>query len=203
MSRKFSGAALRFLSLLATFLLAIGLFSSAKSLGWLSPFGIDTESNDSQVINAIERTQEVSLLRLGIQGIKDETQSGTIFGQEIPFSEETVYLQYEFNAKLGIDGQRVNVTKTGESSYRITVPEFTYIGISDPVIRLAVESDGALSFTTPEVDKIEMINEILDVDGRELYLTDNEDVLRDQTSVFYDGLIKSIDPAASTEYVFN
>ena len=32
-----------------------------KNADWLAPFGIESESHDSQVIRATERTQEVSL----------------------------------------------------------------------------------------------------------------------------------------------
>jgi hypothetical protein len=35
------------------------------------------------VIHAIERTQEVSLLSLGIQGLKEEDESGEILGKSI------------------------------------------------------------------------------------------------------------------------
>ncbi len=66
MTRRLTRWALRLLSLPLAFLLAIGVFTVVKNQGWLSPFGIESESHDSQVIQAIERTQEVSLLSLGI-----------------------------------------------------------------------------------------------------------------------------------------
>jgi hypothetical protein len=202
MSRRLTGSALRALSLLISFVLAIGVFTVVKDLGWLSPFGIDSESHDSQVVNAIERTEEVSLLSLGIQGIKSEEQSGEIFGQSIPGTGKTVFLQYNFDAKLGIDGAQVELTKTGPSAYRVSVPEFTFIGYDEPTFKVAVEDGGVLSWATPDIDKVEMVNEILDDGAQNKYIESNEDLLREQTKVFYDSLITSIDPAIKTTYEF-
>ncbi|MCB0888879.1 MAG: hypothetical protein KDB38_05720 [Nocardioidaceae bacterium] len=47
-------------------IVALTLFLMANSLGWTSGFAVSSNSHDSQVIQAIERTQEVSLLSLGI-----------------------------------------------------------------------------------------------------------------------------------------
>lgn len=195
--------ALRLMSLVLTLLLALGGFTVAMNQGWLSPFGINSESNDSQVIQAIERTQEVSLLSLGIQGIKTERRDREILGQSIPGSGEAVFLQYEFDAKLGIDGAEVDVIKTGESAYRVSVPEFIFIGYSDPTFELAVEDNGVLSWTTPDIDKVEMVNEILNDDARQTYLEEQRVLLEDQSKVFYDTLITSVDPAAKTTFEFS
>lgn len=202
MKRSMTGSALRLLSLLVTFLLAFGVFTSAKNMGLLSPFGINSESHDSQVITAIERTQEVSLLSLGIQGIKEEKESATVFGTNIPGTGESVFLQYNFKAKLGIDGAKVKVTKTGEKAYLITVPEFIFIGHAKPTFKVAVEDGGVLSWATPDIDKLKMVNEILHDDGQQKYLADHEDFLADQTKVFYTSLITSIDPDAVTKFEF-
>ncbi|QZY29695.1 hypothetical protein [Nocardioides coralli] len=202
MTRRLTRSALRLLPLLLTFVVSLGVFSVAKSLGWLSPFGIQSETNDSQVIRAIERTQEVSLLSLGIQGITDKTESREVFGQSIPGSAETVFLQYNFDAKLGIDGAEVTVTRTGEDKYQVSVPEFIFIGYDEPTFRVAVEEDGPLSWVTPDVDKVEMVNEILNDDARDTYIESNQDLLEEQTAVFYDQLITSIAPTAETTYEF-
>jgi hypothetical protein len=202
MSRRLTKSALRLLSLPLAFLLAIGVFTTVKNQGWLSPFGITSESHDSQVIRAIERTQEVSLLRLGIQGIKEENQSAEIFGKSIPGTGEKTFLQYAFDAKLGIDGAEVKVTKTGENAYLISVPEFTFIGYDKPTFKVAVEDGGVLSWATPDIDKVEMVNEILNDDARRTYIDSNEDLLEEQTKVFYNSLITSIDPTVVTTFEF-
>ena len=98
MTRQLTRSALRLLSLFLAFLLSIGVFTIVKNIGWLSPLGIESESHDSQVIQTIERTQEVSLVSLGIQGIKEEDRSAEIFGQSIPGTGEKVFLQYNFDA---------------------------------------------------------------------------------------------------------
>jgi hypothetical protein len=202
MMRSLTRPASRILSLLLAFILAIGVFSIAKNLDWLSPFGIRSESHDSQVIRAIERTQEVSLVSLGIQGIKEKDQSGTIFGKKIPGAGEKVFLQYAFDAKLGIDGAEVKVTKTGDKAYLISVPKFIFIGYHDPTFKVAVEDGGPLSWATPDIDKVAMVNEILNDGARLKYLESNREVLQDQAKVFYDSLVTSIDPQVTTTYEF-
>lgn len=199
---KFPKLAWRILSLPLAFLLAIGMFSFARSHGWLSPIGIHSETHDSQVIQAIERTQEVSLLSLGIQGITEKDQSGTIFGKEIPWSEETLFLQYNFKAKLGIDGADVDITKTGKKAFLISIPEFSFIGHDEVTMKVAAEDGGVLSWITPDIEPVEMVNEILNDDTQDEYIGDNEELLQEQTKLFYDSLISSIDPDVETTYEF-
>lgn len=203
MASQLTKSALRLLTLFLAMILAIGAFTVVKNLGWLSPLGIKSESHDSQVIQAIERTQEVSLLSLGIQGIKQEDKCAEAFGKCIPGTGETVFLQYNFTAKLGIDGAEVAVTKTGKDAYQISVPKFISIGFDQPTFKVAVEDGGVLSWVTPDIDTTEVVNEILNDDARQTYITTNEDFLKDQTKVFYDSLITSIDPAAKTTFEFS
>jgi hypothetical protein len=202
MTRRLTRSALRLLSLPLAFLFAIGVFTIVKNLGWLAPLGINSESHDSQVIHAIERTQEVSLLSLGIQGIKEEDQSAEIFGKSIPGTGEKVFLQYNFDAKLGIDGAKVKVTKTGKDAYLISVPKFIFIGYDKPTFKVATEDGGVLSWATPDIDKVEMVNEILNDDARQTYIASNDDLLEEQTRTFYDSLITSIDPTVVTTFEF-
>ena len=202
MTRQLTSSALRLLSLLLAFLLAIGLFTVARNLGWLSPLGIESESHDSQVVHAIERTEEVSLLSLGIQGINEEDRNAKIFGKSVPGTGEKVFLQYNFDAKLGIDGARVKVKKTGEGAYLVSVPEFIFIGYDEPTFKVATEVGGVLSFVTPDINKVEMINKILDQDARQKYVASNEELLKDQTKAFYNRLITSIDPSVETTFEF-
>ena len=145
------------------------------------------------MIQAIERTQEVSLLGLGIQGLTEENKSGEVFGQSIPGTGERVFLQYNFKAKLGIDGAEGEITKTSQSRYLISVPKFTFIGYDQPTFKVATEDGGILSWATPDIDKVEMVNEILNDDARQKYIASNEGLLKEQTKVFYNSLITSID----------
>ena len=182
---------------------AIGGYSVLKSGGWLSAFGIESETHDSQVIQAIERTQQVSLLSLGIQGIQEKDQSGHVFGLGVPGTTKKVFLQYNFKAKLGVDGAKVKVRKTGEDAYLVSVPKFIFIGYDKPTFKVAVDDRGALGWTTPDIDKVKMINGILNDGARQKYIDSNRDLLEDQTKVFYKSLITSVDPSASTRFQFS
>ena len=185
-------------------ILAAGLlFIGATKIGLLSALGVTSTSEDSQVIQAIERTQEVSLLSLRIQGIRSKDRSSDIFGAEIPGSTEKVILQYNFTAKLGIDGEKVKVKKTGAHTYRVTIPDFIFIGYDKPTFKVAAEDSGVLSWVTPDIDKVEMVNEILNSSAREKYVDSNEDLLQDQTKAFFKGIITSVDPAAKAEFDFS
>ena len=194
---------MRFLSLVLAFVLAIGAFSAVKNQGWLTPFGISSDSDDSQVIRAIERTQEVALVSLGIEGIKEEQRNREVFGVDVWGSTEKVFLRYGFTAKLGLDGEEIEVTKKDDGSYLISVPEFTFIGYDEPDFQVAAEDGGVLRWVTPDIDPLEMVNEILNDDARYEYVASNQDVLQAQTKVFYDSLIKSIDASIVTEYEFS
>ena len=170
--------------------------------GVLSPFGIDSERTDSQVIEAVERTQEVSLLSLSIQGLASERRDREVFGQTIPGSGETVFIQYRFDAKLGVDGAGVGIRRTGPSAYTVSVPDFSFIGYDDPTFEVAVEDNGVLSWVTPDIDRVAMVNDVLDSDARDDYLDKQRTALEDQARFFYDSLITGIDPEAETTYEF-
>ena len=192
----------KFVTLVLVSVLAVGVVLGAGRLGWLEVFGIESESRDTQVIKSIERTQEVSLLSLAVQGIKEKKESGKVAGWGIPGVWKATFLQYSFDAKLGIDGQRVKVIRAGDNAYRVTVPEFIFIGHADPEFKVAVEDGGALGWATQDIDEVEMVNEILNDDARDTYVEENEELLQDQTKVFYDSLITGIDPSAKITYEF-
>lgn len=183
-------------------LLVLVGYQAVRGMGWLSAIGIESESRDSQVIRALKRTEEVSLLSLGVQGIREEEESRTVFGQSIPGTGRQLFLQYEFTAKLGIDGAQVNIERIGGNAYRITVPEFQFIGYDEPEFQVAVEDGGALAWVTPDIDQLEVVNDLLNDEARDTYLSEYEEDLRAQAQVFYDGILASVDPAIETEYEF-
>ncbi|KGN29775.1 hypothetical protein N802_11370 [Knoellia sinensis KCTC 19936] len=202
MIRSFAKLAVGLLGLFFVALVALGGFAFAREQEWLSPLGLESSSRDSQVIQSIERTEEVSLLSLGVQGIKDYDQNRELFGKTIPGTGKTAFLQYNFHAKLGLDGSKVTVTQQGEHDFTISVPAFAFIGYEQPTFKVAAEDGGVLSWATPEIDKIAMVNEILNDDAQAEYIASNEQTLQDQTKVFYDTLIKSVDPEATTTFEF-
>lgn len=161
---------------------------------------VETESANTQVINAITRTQEVSLLSLGIQGIAEQSQQRTFLGVRVPGTERASFLQYSFNAKLGIDGGDVRIREAGENGIRISIPEFIFIGHDDVSLKLVTEKNGVLSFVTPEIDTVEMTNSLLNDEAKGEYIDANEDLLRDQAESFYEGIVEGIDPAIDVDF---
>lgn len=160
------------------------------------------ETRNTQVVNAITETQQVSLLSLGIEGLAEQTAKRTILGMEVPGSGRAMFLQYSFTAKLGLDGEDVEIKQTGEQDFTISVPEFVFIGHDEVNFRLVTEKNGILSWATPEIDTLEMANEILNDEARQKYLDSNDALLREQTVTFYEGIITGIDPTLTLEFDF-
>ena len=187
-------------------LVALVLTAVAFAAGQLAPklfaLGSESESTDTRVIQAITREEQVVLLSLGIQGISEKTERITFLGVDVPGSERASFVQYSFNAKLGIDGRDVLIVPSGEKQYRISIPEYIFIGHSNEDFKLVAENNGALSFITPENDPVEMINSILSEDTQAEYIANNEEILREQAVMFYSGIITGIDPEISITYDF-
>ena len=165
----------------------------------------EATTRNSQVVQSITREQQVVLLSLGIQGIVERTQDSHLFGQEyltIPWSERASFIQYEFTAKLGFDGGQVQIEQTGDSSYRISIPELEFIGHSDERFKVAAEDNGVLSWITPPIDPVEMVNEVLNDRAKTEYVEQHQDVLRSQAEAFYSGILRGIDPQITAEYVY-
>ncbi|MGO3796959.1 MAG: hypothetical protein ACTJGR_07570 [Pauljensenia sp.] len=160
------------------------------------------DSVDSQIMNSVTREQQVVLLSLGIQGITSTDARSEFFGLEIPGTDRSSFLEYSFNAKLGIQGEDVKIEKTGDRTYLVSIPEFTFIGYDNPHYKVAAESNGVLSWATPEIDTAEMITRILNDSAREKYIESNEDTLKDQAKIFYSNIISGIDPTIVTEFDF-
>lgn len=164
------------------------------------------ESHDTQVVHSLTREEQVVLLTLGIQGIREtRTEEARLFGLDqlrIPWSDRASFIQYEYKSKVGFEGGEVEIEQIGEKRYRITVPEFEFIGTSDPQLQVAVEDNGVLSWTTPPIDQLEVANEILNDEVKDEQIAENEDILRDQAESFYNGILQGIDPELTAEYVF-
>lgn len=167
------------------------------------PTDTRSDSRNAQVVDAVTRTEQVALLSLGIQGIAEETRTTTIFGMDVPGSGRALFLQYSFTAKLGLDGEDVRIEQTGEDEFTISIPEFIFIGHDDVGFKLAVENNGVLSWVTPEIDRLEMVNRILDDDAQREHLRSQEGILQDQARSFYTGIIKGIDPTIRVTFDFD
>ncbi|MEE0653579.1 MAG: hypothetical protein UCI02_00425 [Bifidobacterium criceti] len=167
-----------------------------------SVFSSSSRSADTQVIHAMEQTKEVSLLRLGITGIKSKENKSHFFNMEIPGTERAQFIQYSFDAKLGFDGKQVVIEPAGEGTYDVTIPEFKFIGYDHPEYRTVVDQNGALSFGTPQIDTANMINEILSEKAQHEYVEKNRDILEDQAKSFYTSIVASVNPDAKLNFSF-
>lgn len=189
--------------------LVLGLVIGAGSAVWIKdtfftlPFtGTKSDTTHSQLIQSITREEQIVLVSLGIQGISTKKESSVLFGADIPWSERTLFLQYNFSAKLGIDGKDVEFELRGENDLRVFIPKFIFIGHDNEEFKLVAENNGFLSFVTPGIDRVEMINKILSSDTQEEYVSANEEILKDQVKAFYTSLIMSIDPNLEVEFEF-
>ena len=183
---------------------AIAAFASGglNALALKSVFSNSSSERDSQVVQAVTRVQEVSLLSLHIEGINRLESNREIFGVAVPLSEKTTMLQYEFDAKLGIDGSKVKIEPTGPKSFRVTMPQFTGIGFDKPKFKEPIQSGEALSWLAEPAVQTRMINNILSDENKQKYTSQNEDALKEQAKLFYSGIIKSVDPEVTVDFEF-
>jgi hypothetical protein len=121
----------------------------------------------------------------------------------IPGSERASFLQYSFNAKLGVEGKDVQIAPKGEKGLLISIPRFIFIGHSNESFQTVVETNGVLSFTTPEIDTAEVITNVLNDGAKSKYIASNDEILRDQAKAFYTGIINAIDPTITVEFEFS
>lgn len=159
-------------------------------------------ASDTQVIRSMERTKEVSLLRLGITGIISQENKSHFFNMEIPGTERARFIQYTFDAKLGFEGKDVSIKETGRNTFNVEIPEFRFIGYDHPEYRMIVEQNGALSFGTQQIDSLDMINNILTEKTKQEYVDSNRDLLEEQAKSFYASIVMGVNPEAKLNFTF-
>ncbi|MDF2916020.1 MAG: hypothetical protein K0S70_237 [Microbacterium sp.] len=177
-------------------------FTAGKSAG-------ATETRDTQVIRSVTAEEEVVLMTSGVAGVLEERGDGLdVFGLfELPGSERALFVRYEFDAKLGVEGKDVKVREVDQNSYLISIPKFVSLGYDQPELSRATEENGILSWTTPEIDQLEIAEAVLSGrDGTEYDSTSHIDGLRplleEQARAFYTRIVTSIDPDAIVEFEF-
>ena len=176
----------------------LGLGFLVPGLPWSSASMRDS----SLVVTAIERTEEVSLLSVGVQGITEARESKEIFGITVPGSEKAKFIQHEFNLKLGIDGSEVSIEETGDNEFTLTIPRFIVIGHDELDVNTVVENNGILSFVSADISENEETERVLSDAALAEYVVKYDDLLRDQTEFFYSSIIRSIDPTIDLEFVY-
>lgn len=184
-------------------LLVIGfVLGLVLNWGYRSFFGTEEESHNTQVVHSLQRDEQIVLLSLGVQGIAEERVSRTVFGATVPGSGRTLFLQYNFMAKLGLEGKNVVIEPKGDDTILIRVPDFTFIGHEDITFKTALEDNGMLSWVTPDIDTPEVISEILSDQQIDEYVASNRDILELQTEMFYEGIIHGVDPDITVLFEF-
>lgn len=162
-----------------------------------------SEERDVQVVRSVQGEEQVILLTAGLTDITEESDSQTFFGLfDIPLTDRTTFLRYEFDAKFGIDGRQVEIEPLGDKRYRITIPEFMFLGYDDPDFSVATEANGILSWTTPEIDTLEATEKLLTDDAVTEHIKGFRPLLEEQTVTFYTRIVSSIEPDATLEFEF-
>ena len=185
--------------------LIVLLVAVAVAGGWAYErfLGGGIQSSGSQIYQSVQREEKVSLLALSVQGIERQKADGRILGMPAPAADRMTLIQYEFTARVGIDGEKVAISAGDEeNSYVILIPEFIFIGYDDPHFEDAIESNGALSFFTEEIEVTQMINAILSEEKQQAYIEDHEQALREQAEAYYTGIVAGIDPEAVVSFTF-
>jgi hypothetical protein len=113
-----------------------------------------------------------------------------------------VLVRYEYDAKFGIEGKDVEITKTGDNAYLITIPEFIYLGYANPDLSVASEENGLLSWTTPEIDTTEVFEELLSEQAVAQHVDGIRLTLEEQAELFYSKIVTAIDPKITLEFAF-
>lgn len=183
---------------------AVAAFASGglNALALKSLFSSSSSERDSQVVQAVTRVQEVALLSLHIEGIDRYESNREIFGVAIPASEKTTLLQYKFDAKLGVDGSKVKVERTGPESLRVTIPESKFIGFDNPKFEDALESGNPLSWLAEPAVQTRMVNNILSNENKQKYISQNGEALKEQAKAYYSGIIESVAPEVTLDFEF-
>ena len=170
----------------------------------------ESEERDVQVIRSITREEQVILVTAGVGDIKEESGDGLTvaipgldaLAFELPGTERTILVRYDFDAKLGIEGKDVKIEHAEGNSYRISIPKFIYLGNDDPKLSVASEKNGILSWTTPEIDKLALAEAVLSDEAVAETLEGSRPVLEEQARIFYTNIITAIDPEITLDFVY-
>jgi len=163
-----------------------------------------SEERDLQVVRSVQGEEQVILLTAGLTDIKEERENQTFFGLfDVPLSDRTTFLRYEFDAKFGIEGKQVEIEPLGDKSYRITIPAFIFLGYDDPKFSVATESNGLLSWTTPAIDTLQATEELLTDEAVAEHIDGFRPLLEEQAVTFYTRIVSSIEPDAELTFEFS
>lgn len=159
-------------------------------------------SGDSQVISALERTGEVSLITAHTSGVYEVENHTVIFGKRLPGSAKTVFIEYSYENKLGFDASAVNIKPKHNNEYQIIIPEFILIGKNNIEVETVFNTRGPISFSTENIDVAKATEEILASGKGEELIESNRDLLEDGAEEFYEDIILEFDDEVRLDYRF-
>lgn len=157
---------------------------------------------DSLTVKSLSKEKQIVLVNLGLSEILNEEKSSQLFGKNIVGTSRKKFIQASFDAKLGLNGKDVDITKDGKNSYLITVPKFIFIGYNNPNFKLLDEHNGVFSSFTSDINESDMINKVLNGKSKKKYLTKYDDLLRQSTKEFYRGIVQNTNPEAKLSFKF-
>lgn len=157
---------------------------------------------DSLTVKSLSKEKQIVLVNLGLSEILNEEKSSQLFGKNIVGTSRKKFIQASFDAKLGLNGKDVDITKDGKNSYLITVPKFIFIGYNNPNFKLLDEHNGVFSSFTSDINESDMINKVLNSKSKKKYLTKYDDLLRQSTKEFYRGIVQNTNPEAKLSFKF-
>lgn len=184
--------------------LVVILAIAAAAVGglWVGRWFGASEQREIQVIRSVELQEQVVLVRSAIADLKPKADIQDINGIAIPWTDRSVLLQYEFDTMVGINGEDVTITRTGDNAFRIAIPDFILIGIDEPRYHVVNEVNGVLSFLTPEIDTLKLTEEVLTDEVKTEHIDGLRPVLEVQAKDFYTNIITAIDPNVTLEFTF-
>lgn len=161
------------------------------------------QERDVQVVRSVKGEEQVILVTAGLTDIKEERDNQTFFGLfDIPLSDRTKFIRYEFDGKFGIEGKEIQIERVGDQAYVITIPKFEFLGYDNPEFSIATESNGILSWTTPEIDELKATEELLTDEAVAEHIEGFRPLLQEQAVRFYTRIVSSIDPDATLTFEF-
>lgn len=163
-----------------------------------------TEARDVQVVRSIVREEQVILLTMGLtENLDERGEALSVFGLfDLPGTERQKLIRYDFDAKLGIEGKDVTITSLGGNSYRVSIPEFKFLGYDNPVFTVAGENNGILSWTTPEIKDLDLVERELSDKAVAAHIEGARPVLEEQARKFYADILTAVDPNITVDFEF-
>jgi hypothetical protein len=162
------------------------------------------ETRDVQIVKSIVREEQVVLVTTGLADVIDARRTGLklLPGLTLPGSERQTLIRYDFDAKFGIEGRDVTIEPTGTDAYLLSIPEFVFLGYENPVFTVVSENNGILSWTTPEIDNLDVVERKLTDEAVTNEIDGIRPLLEEQARTFYTDIITAIDPGVTLAFEF-